>query len=84
MGEYLPSCGNCAQPVWSSSREKDVQLWTWPPLYGEGGLWSEPCEKGKIHPDRVEAEGISGTRRQSRQASTVRNQDSIVRNQDSS
>lgn len=20
------------------SREKDVQLWTWPPLYGEGGL----------------------------------------------
>lgn len=66
------------------SREKDVQLWTWPPLYGEGGLWSGPCEKGKIHPDRVEAEGISGTRRQSRQASTVRNQDSTVRNQDSS
>lgn len=50
------------------SREKDVQLWTWPPLYGEGGLWSGPCGKGKIHPDRVEAEGISGTRRQSRQA----------------
>lgn len=50
------------------SREKDVQLWTWPPLYGEGGLWSGPCGKGKIHPDRVEAEGISGTRRQSRWA----------------
>lgn len=40
------------------SREKDVQLWTWPPLYGEGSLWSGPCGKGKIHPDRIEAEGF--------------------------